>query len=94
MDNMLLIPSGCTLSERQVNILHSWGIEEIEVIATAEVEDSLNPLSKLSPEEVERLTAEVRASFWKLDDTSPVQMEIFKLLLYRKARLGRQGASK
>lgn len=90
MDNMLLIPAGCTLSGRQINILHSWGIEEIEVAATEGVEESVNPLARLSPEEVERLTAQVKAQFWKLEETDPVQMEIFKLVLYRQARQSRR----
>jgi len=87
LDNMLLIPEGCHLSDRQINILCSWGIEEIEVEATAGVEEAGDPLARLSPEVVAALMDELKARFWSLDESSPVQMEVFKLALHRQARL-------
>src|SRR6185503_5167052 len=80
MDNMLLIPSGATLSQKQINILQAWGITEVTVAASSELDTSPpDRLAKLPPEVLERLTAEVKASFWELNENDPVQMEIFRL---------------
>ncbi len=87
MDNMLLIPEGCHLSDRQIKILCSWGIEDIEVVATAGTEEAGDPLAKLSPEAVATLTEQLKARFWHLDESNPIQMEVFKLALHRQARL-------
>ena len=86
MDSMLLIPAGCTLSERHINILQAWGINEVEVRADANTAEAGDPLAKLPPEVVQRLTAEVRGYFWKLDESNLVAMEIFKLILQQVAR--------
>lgn len=84
IDNMLLIPSGCTLSSRQIGILQAWGVPEIDVEANGAGEDT-DPIAKLSPEKLARMTEELRAQFWKPDDADPVFTEIFKLMLKRNA---------
>lgn len=87
MDNMLLIPSGATLSQKQIDILQAWGVTEISVDAAGEMDAATaDPLAQLPPEAVTRITAEVKGLFWKLDEADPVQMEIFRLILHRKAR--------
>jgi hypothetical protein len=85
MDDMLLIPAGCTLTERQINILQAWGVEEIEVQQAGDTGNS-DPLARLSPEVLARLTAEIKAHFWQPDEANPVFVEIFKLMLQRRAR--------
>ena len=85
VDSMLLVPAGCALSERQINILNAWGVTELEVMV-AEGCDPANPLAGLSAEELQRLTAEVRARFWKVDEHNPVFLEIFKLALQRRVQ--------
>jgi len=85
IDNMLLIPAGCSLSERQINILKSWGVNEIEVVASQATEDQ-DPVAKLAPEELERLTAELKERFWQVAEDNPVFLEIFKLALQRRLR--------
>ena len=85
IDDMLLIPTGCSLTERQINILQAWGVNEIEVQGPGVVENA-DPLTKLKPEQVERLTAELKKRFWKPDESSPVYVEIFKLVLRRRAQ--------
>ena len=88
IDNMLLIPAGCTLSERQINILKAWGVNEVEVVASEASEDT-DILTKLSPEEVEKLSAEVKERFWRVDESNPVFTEIFILILQRRVRATR-----
>ena len=83
IDNMLLVPAGCALTDRQINILSSWGVSEVDV-AVAEGCDEADPLAKFSPEELEVLKAEIKARFWKADEKNPVFMEIFKLALQRR----------
>ena len=85
IDSMLLVPAGCTLSERQINILNSWGVTEIEVVE-AEGCEPADPLSALPPDELLKLTAEVKARFWKADEKNPVFMEIFKIALERRVQ--------
>ncbi len=86
IDGMLLAPSGCELSERQINILQAWGVTEVEVEAGEEMAKAHDPLAQLPPETLAKLTADLRARFWKPDDFGPVPAEIFKLLLLRQAR--------
>ena len=86
IDGMLLAPSGCELSERQINILQAWGVTEIEVEAGEEMAKAHDPLAQLPPETLAKLTADLRARFWKPDDFGPVPAEIFKLMLLRKVR--------
>ena len=86
MDGMLLIPVGSVLSERQINILQSWGVVEVDVEACQGAEEPTDPLAKLSGETVQRLTEETKALFWETDDTNPVFSEILKQLLLRRAR--------
>ena len=83
IDNMLLVPAGCTLTERQINILNSWGVIEMDVVV-AEGADEADPLAKFSADELEQIKAEVQARFWKVDDKNPVFMEIYKIALQRR----------
>ena len=85
VDSMLLVPAGCTLTERQINILNAWGVTELEVLV-AEGCEAADPLANLPAEELERLTAEVKARFWKVDEKNPVFMEVFKLALQRRVQ--------
>ena len=84
IDQMLLIPSGCTLTARQIGILQAWGVDNIEV-ASAGDSGSADMLETMPADALERLTAEVRASFWKADDADPVFAELFKVILRRRA---------
>ena len=86
LDGMLLCPSGCELSERQIGILQAWGVVEVEIEASAEVAMSHDPLAQLPPETLAKITADLRARFWKPDEFGPVPAEIFKLMLLRQAR--------
>lgn len=88
LDNMLLVPAGAALAERQINILRAWGVPEVEVELGEDQASSADPLSLWPPEEAARLTAAVRSRFWELEDSNPVQMAIFKLVLDRRARRG------
>jgi hypothetical protein len=84
IDDMLLIPAGCNLTERQINILQAWGVVEIDIQCTPALEQS-DPLAKLPPEAVEKLAAEVKSLFWQPDDANPIFAEIFKVMLRRHA---------
>ena len=84
IDNMLLIPSGCILTARQIGILQAWGVDNIEVKFNGEP-DKVDKLDTMPADALERLTSEVRASFWKADDADPVFAELFKVILRRRA---------
>jgi len=86
LDNMLLIPAGCELSDRHINILSAWGIAEIQVEACGDSEDSADPLQQLPPETLEQLTLELQAAFWEPAGAGPVQQEVFNLVLRRRAK--------
>ena len=85
MDDMLLLPAGCELSGRHIQILRTWGVAEVMVEATGETEAEADPLSKLSPEEAARIEAEVKSRFHQFDETNPVQKELLRLMIRRKA---------
>lgn len=87
IDGMLLIPAGCELTERQIGILQAWGIAEVDVSGSANTEDA-DPLAKLPAETVAKWTAEIKGHFWQPDESSPVFVELMKLLLLRRARRG------
>ncbi len=84
IDDMLLIPAGCALTERQISILQAWGVAEIEVQNSDAVGDT-DPLKRLSPEQAAKETAEIKSRFWCADESNPVHMEIFNLILRRRA---------
>jgi hypothetical protein len=86
LDDMLLAPAGCELSERHISILETWGITEIEVETGAEAPAPVDPLSKLSPQQLARLQKEVQELFWEIDPANAPQQEIVKLMLRRKAK--------
>jgi hypothetical protein len=86
LDDMLLIPAGCTLTEKHIDILRAWGIPEVQVESAGESAEAADPLQLLSPEGLASLEVEVRKRFWKFDETSPVQCEMLRLVLRRQAR--------
>jgi hypothetical protein len=86
IDGMLLAPSGCELTGRQINILQAWGVTEVTVEASEEQARARDPLSQLPPETLAKITARERARFWKSDEFGPVSAEIFRVMLLRAAR--------
>jgi hypothetical protein len=86
IDGMLLIPSGCALNLRQINILQAWGVNEINIQATGQSDATRDPLSRLSTEEFAQLTADVKQLFWQPDESNPAYVEVFKLVLQRRAQ--------
>ena len=86
MDQMLLLPAGCRLAQKQIGSLQTWGITDVEVEVNDDFVDRDDPLTELPPEEVARLTTATKALFWQLDETDLVEMEIYKLVLRRAAR--------
>lgn len=83
MDDMLLIPAGCILTARHINILRTWGISEIQ---TEGEEQEATTLITIAPEILAKLEAELQKLFWQYDPGSSVQREIFQLALRRRAR--------
>jgi hypothetical protein len=86
MDNMLLIPAGCVVTEKHINILNAWGITEVPVESGGTAEVSGDILEQLPPETLEQTRRELSAIFWEPIDKNPVQAETFDLVLRRKAR--------
>jgi hypothetical protein len=86
IDGMLLAPSGCELSERQINILQAWGVAEVTVEASEEQALACDPLAQLPPETLSQITARERARFWNPDEFGPISAEIFRIMLLREAR--------
>jgi hypothetical protein len=85
--DMLLIPAGCELSERQIGILQAWGVEEVEV-QHSEATEASDPVARLSAEDRAGLEAEIQQRFWEPDASSPIFFELNRLLLERRARKG------
>lgn len=86
LDDMLLIPAGCELTARHIRILQTWGVAEVSIESGEEDTNVNDPLKRLPPEVLERLQGEVASSFQALDLAQPVQAELFRLLVLRRAR--------
>jgi hypothetical protein len=84
LHDMLLIPAGAVLSERQIGILQAWGVGDVEVEHSKATEET-DPIAKLSPETRKRLQQEIRNLFWDPDDSNPFFAEFSNLLLQRCA---------
>ena len=86
LDGMLLMPTGCELSERHIRILKTWGIAEITVQTDDQDEDK--PESRrtvpvaASPARVRAL----KARFYQFEEANPVHQEILRLLLRRQTK--------
>jgi len=87
MEDMLLLPVGCELRPKHIEILQSWGITDVEVEACEGTEEPKDPILLLPPKVAARLEAELRSRFWNFDASNPVQMEVFRLALKRKVLL-------
>jgi len=85
LDHVLLIGAGTALTERQIGILQAWGVAEVEVNSADGLSGAPGVLEQLPAELVERLRSEVKSLFWHLDETCPVQAEIYRLALQRRA---------
>jgi len=83
--DMLLIPAGCALTERQIGILQAWGVEQVEVQHSKAIEEA-DPLARLSPETLAKINQEITELFWEPDDSDPVYVELRGILLQRRAR--------
>jgi hypothetical protein len=86
MDNMLLIPAGCVVTEKHINILNAWGIAEVQVESGGAAEVSGDILEQLPPEVLEQIRRELTGIFWEAIDKNSLQAETFDLVLRRKAR--------
>ena len=91
LDDMLLIPAGCEMTPKHIKILNAWGIGEVSVENPGPSEEEPDALAKLSPEAAAKLEAELKQRFWKFDTNDPIQKEVFRLALQRRARLGVKG---
>lgn len=83
-DGMLILPEGCVLTARLINMLQSWSIPSVEVKVTGS-ESVEDPLLKLTPEQLEKLQTEVKATFWKSSDSDPVCVELQRVIVRRRA---------
>ena len=84
IDDMLLIPAGSVLTERQTKILQAWGVAEVEV-RNSDAISGTDPLSRLSSAQTAMAQEEIKNRFWSPDESNPVYREIFKLMLCRRA---------
>ena len=84
LDDMLLLPSGCTLSEKHINILQAWGITEVNVEASDAAEELADPLSKVPQSTIGKWEQEIKQRFWQYDPENPVYQELLRQLMHRK----------
>lgn len=87
MEDMLLLPVGCELRSKHIEILQSWGITDVEVQACTGFEEPVDPVQLLPQKVSARLETELRNRFWNFDPANPIQREVFQLALKRQALL-------
>lgn len=86
MDNMLLMPAGCEITEKHIGILSAWGVYEIQVEACDGVEPVTDALQQMPPETLNELKNQLQHIFWDPVEANLVQAEVFKLALLRRAK--------
>jgi hypothetical protein len=91
MDDMLLLPAGSAITERSIRILAAWGVEQIQVEASDDQAAAGDAFQSLPPQEQEKLTKQLLDTYFKDIATCPVQLEIFRLALTRRALQMREG---
>lgn len=84
MDDMLLLPAGCELTERHIKVLRTWGVSEIQIEGGGRTGSTT--LLKVAPELLEKFRAELNALFWPGDSEGAAQKEIFRLALRGRVR--------
>lgn len=92
MDDMLLLPAGSAITERSIHILAAWGIEQIPIEGSDEQAADGDPFQSLPPDEQEKLRKQLQDTYFKDIAACPVQLDIFKLALTRRARQLREGS--
>ncbi len=86
IDDVLLVPAGCTLSERHIRILRTWGIPEAHV-KTGREEGTGSQIGESSAVELPpELIQKIKARFWDLDEANAVHQEILRLVLRREQK--------
>ncbi len=85
-DNMLLIPAGCTLTDKHIDLLRSWEIPEVEAELPAENDHPEDVLARLPEDLLGQLKTELEKRFWHFEAGNPVYEAVFKRALLRLAR--------
>jgi hypothetical protein len=92
LDDMLLIPSGCTVTPRHLEILQAWGVAEVRIEDGEASDEVTDPLRSLSPEELARLRAELCQKFLEATEPPPAAFEeLLEFLMRRRMRALRTG---
>ena len=86
MDHMLLIPAGCALTEKHIEICNAWGITEVQVEAGGMQDDCGDILQQVPPEVLEKVRRELTDIFWAPIAKDTLQADIFDLVLRRNVR--------
>jgi hypothetical protein len=88
MDDMLLLPAKCLLTEKHIEILQAWGIPEVMIEGAGDIANTADLLARIPPEQLARLTEETRALFWEYDENQPFHAALLNLILRRRVRKG------
>jgi len=82
----MLLPAGCTLTERHFAILRMWGVLEAEVECDAEADGApLPPGEDLPAEALAAARAEVEDHFRHNDPGHPAVKELMRICIVRRA---------
>jgi hypothetical protein len=88
-EGVLLLPAGTKLTAKSIATLASWEIPLVNVKSGAlapNPADLQAVLSRFSPEEAHQLEIDTRVIFRSFNSRSPLQQEVFRQVLLRKAR--------
>jgi hypothetical protein len=87
MDDMLLIPSGCALTQKHIRILKTWGVHDVQVEPFGDAQDGENgAAAAVNPEEWARIEQELKSKFWEFNQDEPFYVELLRLVTQRKAK--------
>lgn len=80
-NGQLLLPAGLTVVEKHLDVVRSWGIEEVAIESGSKEEEK-----PLDPQIVARAEKELGELFKFTDRNQPVMGELFQFCVVRRAK--------
>jgi len=86
LNDMVLISKGTRLSRGMVEKMVAWGVAEVDIRASEELRQILDPVELLPADVAERFSGEVRERFPQLEEGDELMNELYRIAVRRKAK--------
>lgn len=82
----VLLGAGAALTEKHLKIFKMWGVTDADIRGVAKEEVVARAVSRLDPQVVNEIEAQMRDRFRHADMSHPFNDELFRILTIRFAR--------